>query len=366
MCTAGELVRVLSKCPTYSDYLRKHVFEPLGMRDTHVGMGEVPSSAHRSTPNTRSHSVLSRDGDRLTVRRSFSRAVQLTYASYLKANRLCELRTYQRLRDGTFKHRKVPDGASRDEAMACVPGANGRAPASEMIKAYEMLLLGGIGANGCRLLTPETVAKYTSRARVGMEDEVTKDATDWSQATAHTVPSGPHTAFSALRPVMRARGTLRTAGRSAASSARAPSVAVQRAPRRATAAHTVPALSTACVHSSHCGACTMWCRYGHGGSQSSIAWVDPVRGFTAIVFLNGRPGPDEHRMRLEALCRCLYDDLAALCQWCAAAASQQRVQLLPIAPCNHRSHCALAMDRALECAGVTTMLLLPRATRPHA
>ena len=52
--------------------------------------------------------------------------------------------------------------------------------------------------------------------------------------------------------------------------------------------------------------------YGHGGSQSSIAWVDPDAGLAAVIFLNGRPGPAAHRERVLSLCSKLYEDLADL------------------------------------------------------
>lgn len=100
------------------------------------------------------------------------------------------------------------------------------------------------------LLQPATVAKYTKRARVGMFDEVAQDPTDW----------------------------------------------------------TLGCFIGTKVLGKHADPNT----FGHGGSQSSIGFCDPELNFTAVLCCNGRPGPERHRARLQALCSAVYEDVLAL------------------------------------------------------
>ena len=151
------------------------------------------------------------------------------------------------------------------EVIACVPGANGRGPASEMVAVYEMLLNGGVGWNGAVLLQPATVTRFTERVRVGMFDEVAQDPTDWSLGC-----------FVGARVLGR---------------------------------HASPRA------------------FGHGGSQSSIGFCDPELNFSVVLFCNGRPGAEHHRARLQALCGAVYEDVVNL-KIARKAAAMQRAREL--------------------------------------
>ena len=50
--------------------------------------------------------------------------------------------------------------------------------------------------------------------------------------------------------------------------------------------------------------------FGHGGARSSVAFADPLAGFTAAFFLNGRVPESEHQPRMRALLDLLRSELA--------------------------------------------------------
>ena len=49
--------------------------------------------------------------------------------------------------------------------------------------------------------------------------------------------------------------------------------------------------------------------FGHGGSQSSIAFADPVRELVVAVVANGRPGEPKHQRRAKEINDAIYEDL---------------------------------------------------------
>ena len=85
--------------------------------------------------------------------------------------------------------------------------------------------------------------------------------------------------------------------------------------------------------------------YGHGGSQSSIGFVDASNKLAACIFCNARPGPQKHNLRMEQLCMALYQDIANLREQQAIAAAVDAVDAVE------------AVDTAL--AGRSPSALLP-------
>jgi CubicO group peptidase (beta-lactamase class C family) len=49
--------------------------------------------------------------------------------------------------------------------------------------------------------------------------------------------------------------------------------------------------------------------FGHGGSQSSVAFADPDRKLVVAVVFNGMPGEARHDARMRAFLAALYKDL---------------------------------------------------------
>ncbi|HBL43542.1 MAG TPA: serine hydrolase, partial [Planctomycetaceae bacterium] len=49
--------------------------------------------------------------------------------------------------------------------------------------------------------------------------------------------------------------------------------------------------------------------FGHGGSQSSIAFADPERELVVAVVANGRPGEPRHQRRAREINEAIYEDL---------------------------------------------------------
>ena len=138
--------------------------------------------------------------------------------------------------------------------MACVPGANGRGPAHEWLRLFEMLVNEGAAPPGTPaalsnepLLQPGTVRGLSKRYRVGMYDEVQGVACDWSLG-------------------LSVGSTL-------------------------TGAHSSPDT------------------FGHGGSQSSMGFADPEHRLAVVVVTNARPGPKAHYERMYRLATVLYEDL---------------------------------------------------------
>ncbi|MCX7718599.1 MAG: beta-lactamase family protein [Candidatus Sumerlaeaceae bacterium] len=228
----GEVVRRVSGVP-FCRYARERIFEPLGMADSWIGI-----------PPDRIAQYGSRIAPMFDTRGSHPTAQ--TFA-----------------------------GNQPEQISACLPGANGRGPARELGRFYEMLLGRGT-LDGVRLLAPPTVDALTSRHRAGMFDHSFQHEVDWGLGflinSAHygagTVPYGygPH-----ARP-------------------------------RA---------------------------FGHSGNQSSVAFADPEIGLVAVVLLNGMPGEARHQARMRALLAALYEDLGLVPGEGAVAAARRSREAAP-------------------------------------
>ncbi|HEY4329723.1 MAG TPA: serine hydrolase domain-containing protein [Phycisphaerae bacterium] len=134
------------------------------------------------------------------------------------------------------------------------PSASCRGPVRELAKFYEMLRRGG-EVNETRLLKQETVAAMTMRQRVGMYDQTFRQTIDWGLGiivnSAHYGPGIPYQ----FGPYA-SRET-----------------------------------------------------FGHGGSQSSTGFCDPMKKLVVGLVFNGCPGEAAHDKRLRALLKALYEDL---------------------------------------------------------
>ena len=146
---------------------------------------------------------------------------------------------------------KATVSTSPSEVTATVPGSNGRGPAHEWIHVFEMLTRGGVGANGIRILNAETVRLFTRRHRIGMFDAVQGILCDWS-----------------LGLFVRTGDSAQITGNHATKDT-----------------------------------------FGHGGSQSSVGFCDPVHQLTVLIFCNTRPGPKHHYERMCAIATSIYEDL---------------------------------------------------------
>ena len=204
----GEIVRRIDG-REYAQYVREEIFLPLGMPDCYVGMPAAD------------------------------------YEAYSSAGRIAELRT---LAKGGHVVGKRSHGTSPNEVMACVPGANGRGPAEQWLRLFQMLTEEGLAPDGTtRLLQPSTVRGLSARYRVGMHDEVQGIRCDWSLGlSVGSALSGAHASANT---------------------------------------------------------------FGHGGSQSSMGFCDPLHKLSVVIVCNARPGPKPHHERMHRLATVLYEDL---------------------------------------------------------
>jgi CubicO group peptidase (beta-lactamase class C family) len=144
----------------------------------------------------------------------------------------------------------TPEGA-----RVLAPGGNARGPMHDLGRFYQMLLGEG-ELDGARVLSPESVRLMTAPQRVGMFDETFRHVMDWGLGTiidsnrygADTVPYGY-------------------------------------------------------------GKYSSPTTFGHGGSQSSVAFADPERKLAAAIVFNGMPGEAKHDIRMRRLLAALYEDL---------------------------------------------------------
>ena len=130
----GEVIRRIDGRPC-ENYLRDEIFEPLGMRDSWIGM---PPERYRAY------------GDRLGV-------------LYVTSKQPIQ---------------PLPPYDTEQAITHCRPAANGQGPVRELGRFYQMLLNGG-ELDGVRLLKGETVALFTSPQRVGMYDETFRHIIHW-------------------------------------------------------------------------------------------------------------------------------------------------------------------------------------------
>jgi len=131
----GEIVQRLSEEPL-SDYLRHHIFVPLGMDDCWLGMREQ------------------------------------AYDIYAAQDRLGALMD-------TSRDEPRPHGFyHRDYLMIPRPGGNGFGPMRQLGRFYETLLNGG-QLDGPRIVDSETIELFTAPHRAGMFDHTFQHTIDW-------------------------------------------------------------------------------------------------------------------------------------------------------------------------------------------
>jgi CubicO group peptidase (beta-lactamase class C family) len=133
----GEIINRVTGVP-HDQWIRRRIFEPLGMHDTWLAM-----------PPERYHAY----GDRIGA------LMDTTGAPAQSPQPLINLDTEL--------------AASRSR-----PSASCRGPLRELARFYEMLRRGG-ELNGTRLLREDTVRLITSRQRVGMPDATFRQTIDW-------------------------------------------------------------------------------------------------------------------------------------------------------------------------------------------
>jgi CubicO group peptidase (beta-lactamase class C family) len=129
----GELIRLASGKPL-NEYFRQHIFQPLGMIDSWIGMPE---------------DYYQQNADRI--------------------GQMPRTTTDPPLPSGFDQQRWCTD---------CRPGGGGYGPARELGRFYEMLLNGG-ELNGARIIEPETVELFTDRHREAMRDRSFNHVIDW-------------------------------------------------------------------------------------------------------------------------------------------------------------------------------------------
>lgn len=142
-------------------------------------------------------------------------------------------------------------GASRPR-----PSASVRGPIRELANFYEMLAHDGAGPDGTQLLKPATVHAIISRQRVGMYDATFRQTIDWGLGIIlNSAQYGPAIPY-------------------------------------------------------QFGAYASRDTFGHGGSQSSTGFHDPLRKITVCILFNGCPGEPAHDRRIRATLAALYQDLS--------------------------------------------------------
>ena len=142
MTVLGEIVARVSGTP-FNEYVRREIFEPLGMPDCWVGMPADRYDAY----GTRIGHMHNTEGDEPVP---------------------------------------LPRMDSARSAATPMPGAGGRGPMNQLAKMYEALLHGGV-------LEPVTVAAVSARHRTEMIDETFGIVADWGLGLAvDTFAMGRH------------------------------------------------------------------------------------------------------------------------------------------------------------------------------
>ncbi len=156
--------------------------------------------------------------------------------------------------------RLQPHPVWTDPAVAAIvrPGGSARGSIRELGRFYEVLagLRRPEVAGEERLCRPETVATFTRPSRVGMFDETFRHLLDWGLGFAvNSNHYGPET-------VPYGFGSAASAG-----------------------------------------------TFGHGGSQSSLGFVDPAHGVVVAWMCNGMIGEAAHQVRARRINAAIYADL---------------------------------------------------------
>jgi CubicO group peptidase (beta-lactamase class C family) len=143
-----------------------------------------------------------------------------------------------------------------EHAAICTPGASARGPIRQLGKFYEMLLNGGQSTSGKPIISRPTVAELTRRQRIGAMDLTFKHIVDWGLGfIVNSARYGEATVPYGFGPFASDE------------------------------------------------------TFGHGGSQSSTAFADPVNGLVVAIVFNGMPGEPAHHHRLRATLKAIYQDL---------------------------------------------------------
>lgn len=136
----GEVISRIAGEP-FSSFVRRRVFEPLGMDDSWIGMPE---------------------------RR---------FAGY--GDRIGHMWSTEAVAEGKADAPIARSWHSKRHVVGCSPGGNGYGPFRELGLFYEMLLRRGVTRSGERLLTPQTVEAMTTPQRVGLLDQTFRHKLDW-------------------------------------------------------------------------------------------------------------------------------------------------------------------------------------------
>jgi CubicO group peptidase (beta-lactamase class C family) len=135
------------------------------------------------------------------------------------------------------------------------PSLSGVGPMGDLVRFYRMLL--GKGAlDGVRVLSPQTVEAMCARHRVGLQDETFGAVVDWG--------------LGVMVNSWHYRRKPEPYGYGHHASSRA---------------------------------------FGHGGSQSSIAFADPEHALAVALVFNGMAGEAANHRRTQAVVTALYEDL---------------------------------------------------------
>jgi len=145
--------------------------------------------------------------------------------------------------------------AGPDAFATAQPSLGGVGPMGDLVRFYEMLLGKG-QLDGVRVLSPQTAEAMCARHRVGLRDETFGAMVDWG-----------------LGVMVNSWHYRRKA---------APYGYGDHASSRA---------------------------FGHGGSQSSIAFADPEHGLAVAFVFNGMAGEGANHRRTQGVLNALYDDL---------------------------------------------------------
>lgn len=135
----GEIVRRLSD-ESFSEYVRRTIFEPSGMDRCWIGMPEAKYD-------------------------ELAEAIVPMFDTAATGD------------DSTSTAREL-EWTSRRRILPASPGANGVGPLRQLAKLYELLAAGG-ELDGYRLLSPQTVEAMIARHRVGLYDHTFRQKLDW-------------------------------------------------------------------------------------------------------------------------------------------------------------------------------------------
>jgi len=153
---------------------------------------------------------------------------------------------------------RVIEALAGPEGFAEVlPSSSGIGPPGDLLRLMQALLGGG-ELDGVRIISAQTVGAMCARHRAGLRDETFRAVIDWGLGVM--VNSWQYE----RRPAPYGYGD--------AASLRA---------------------------------------FGHGGSQSSVAFADPDAGLAAVLVFNGMAGEPGHQRRTQPVMNALYEDLGA-------------------------------------------------------